>query len=59
LALTAATSFTVNEEPQATATPTPSATGSMTEQYFLPSVLAIIIVVIIVGAATVLLTRRR
>lgn len=55
----AATSFTVNEEPQATATPTPSATGSMTEQYFLPSVLAIIIVVIIVGAATVLLTRRR
>jgi hypothetical protein len=52
-------SFTVNEEEQH-ATPTPTqTTGNITEQYFLPSVLAIIIVIIIVGAVTILLTRRR
>jgi hypothetical protein len=46
-------------EAHATATPTTAPVQSMTDQYFLPAVIAIILVIVIVGAVIVLMLRKR
>lgn len=50
--------FTVMQEPQATAAPTPTPVSAV-ETYFAPAVIAIVLTIIIVGAAIVLLVRKR
>ncbi len=55
---TAETSFAVEVAPSATPAPT-SALASTVDQYFLPSVAAIIVVIIVVGALSILLQRKK
>ena len=54
----AATAFHASE-PAPIASPVPTAAPSMADQYFLPSVAAIIVVIIIVGAVLALLMLRK
>ncbi len=54
----ATTAFAV-DEPHPTAAPTLPPTESVVEQYFLPSVAAIIIAIVIVGVLIILLQRKR
>jgi len=54
----ASTAFHASE-PAPTASPAPTAAPSMADQYFLPSVVAIIVVIIIVGAVLALLMLRK
>jgi outer membrane protein assembly factor BamB len=54
----ATTAFAVDEAPEPTAAPT-SAPVSMVEQYFLPSVAAIIIAIIAIGVVIILLVRKK
>ena len=54
----AVTAFNVDPAP-ATPTPAPTQTPSMVEQYFLPSVAAILVVILIVGAVLMLSLKKR
>ncbi|MCW3983345.1 MAG: PQQ-binding-like beta-propeller repeat protein [Candidatus Bathyarchaeota archaeon] len=54
----ATTAFAVDDAPEPTAAPTP-APASMVEQYFLPSVAAIIIAIIAIGVVIILLVRKK
>ena len=54
----AVAAFAVDEAPEPTAAPTQTPT-SMVEQYFIPSVAAIIVVIIIIGVLLMLMVRKR
>ena len=57
-ASSAATSFTVMEQPEATPTPTPPP-PSMADIYFLPATIGMIIAIIAVGLVIILMLRKR
>ncbi len=54
----ATTAFVVDEAPEPTAAPT-QAPATMVEQYFLPSVAAIIVAIIAIGVVIILLVRKK
>lgn len=57
-ASSAATSFTVMEQPEATPTPTPPP-PSMADIYFLPATIGVIIAILAVGLVIILMLRKR
>ncbi len=54
----AESAFTVDEAPEPTAAPT-QPPASVVEQYFIPSVVAIILVIILIGVVLMLMVRKR
>jgi hypothetical protein len=57
-ASSAATSFTVMEQPEATPTPTPPP-PSMADIYFLPATIGMILAILAVGLVIILMLRKR